>query len=64
MIIKTPIGRLAICALELQPYNVSIQNAPEKANVAAETLSRPPRITARLSSYMNFPTMSRQATRQ
>lgn len=70
MSIKTPSGRLARWALQLQPYNLSIQYAPGKANVIADTLSRPPRVIDELETndyaavHINFPTISSQATRQ
>lgn len=40
--IKTPTGRLARWALELQSYNLKIEYTPGKNNVVADTLSRPP----------------------
>ncbi|KAJ3626628.1 hypothetical protein MTP99_017108 [Tenebrio molitor] len=43
MSLKSPSGRLARWALQLQPYNISIEYALGKANVVAGTLSRPPR---------------------
>lgn len=39
--LKTPTGRLARWALQLQPYNLQIDYTPGKANVVADTLSRP-----------------------
>ena len=42
MSLKSPTGRLARWALQLQPYNVRIIYTPGKTNVVADTLSRPP----------------------
>ena len=42
MTLKTPTGRLARWALQLQPYNLIVQYTLGKANVIADTLSRPP----------------------
>lgn len=39
--LKTPTGRLARWSLQLQPYNLQIEYTPGKANVVADTLSRP-----------------------
>lgn len=41
MTLKLPTGRLARWALALQPYNLKITYTPGKANVFADTLSRP-----------------------
>lgn len=42
MQLKSPTGRLARWALQLQPYNLKIDYTPGKANLVADTLSRPP----------------------
>lgn len=42
MTLKSPSGRLARWALQLQPYDLQIAYTPGKANVLADTLSRPP----------------------
>lgn len=42
MSIKSPSGRLARWALQLQQYNLSIDYAPGRTNIIADTLSRPP----------------------
>ncbi|KAL0821690.1 hypothetical protein ABMA28_005122 [Loxostege sticticalis] len=41
MSVKSPSGRLARWALTLQEYNLRIDHVPGKANVVADTLSRP-----------------------
>lgn len=41
MTIKSPTGRLARWALQLQPYNLNIVYIPGKTNIIADTLSRP-----------------------
>ncbi|KAJ3648427.1 hypothetical protein Zmor_020232 [Zophobas morio] len=41
MTLKTPTGRLARWALQLQPYHLTIEYTPGKANVVADMLSRP-----------------------
>ncbi|KYB29879.1 hypothetical protein TcasGA2_TC034535 [Tribolium castaneum] len=41
MSLKTPTGRLARWALQLQPYNLVIEYTPGKANTIADFLSRP-----------------------
>lgn len=40
--LKSPTGRLARWALQLQPYNFEIKYSPGKTNVLADNLSRPP----------------------
>ncbi|KAJ8720901.1 hypothetical protein PYW08_006366 [Mythimna loreyi] len=40
--IKSPSGRLVRWALKLQSFNITYQYTPGKANVVADTLSRPP----------------------
>ncbi|CAH2236856.1 jg13466 [Pararge aegeria aegeria] len=41
MNLKSPTGRLARWALQLQSYNLTIKYSPGKTNVVADTLSRP-----------------------
>lgn len=41
MSLKSPIGRLARWVLALQLYNLKVTYTPGKANVLADTLSRP-----------------------
>lgn len=40
--LKSPSGRLVRWALKLQSFNITYQYVPGKANVVADTLSRPP----------------------
>ncbi|CAK1598775.1 unnamed protein product [Parnassius mnemosyne] len=42
MSLKTPSGRLARWAMEIQAYNLNIEYTPGKINLIADTLSRPP----------------------
>ena len=42
MNLKSPTGRLARWALQLQPYNIKIEYTPGRGNVLADTLSRLP----------------------
>lgn len=42
MTLKSPTGRLARWALQLQPYNLDISYTPGRTNLVADTLSRPP----------------------
>jgi hypothetical protein len=54
MTLKSPTGRLARWALQLQPYNLSIEYTPGRANALADMLSRPamPEENAELSSAL------------
>jgi hypothetical protein len=54
MTVKSPTGRLARWALQLQPYNLSIEYTPARANALADMLSRPamPEENAELSSAL------------
>jgi hypothetical protein len=54
MTLKSPTGRLARWALQLQPYNLSIEYTPGRANALAAMLSHPamPEENAELSSAL------------
>jgi hypothetical protein len=66
MTIKSPTGRLARWALQLQPYNLTIKYTPGKTNVVADTLSRPPggEVIAVAAVALDFPSRGAADIRQ
>lgn len=70
MSLKTPSGRLARWALQLQPFNLSIGYVPGKANVVADMLSRatcresPAQECAICAIFTDIPQRGPKATRE